>query len=82
LSAKVLKKAPAFPGPTQACSYATATCFRHKKTVHIFSPSLNNIKITSVIIAERALGFSNKYFNGHVIKNTDGGIRVINLNGV
>jgi len=38
--------------------------------------------MTNVIIAKTALGFSNKYFNGHVIKNTEGGIRVINLNGV
>jgi hypothetical protein len=62
--------------------YATTICLRHINTLQIFNDSLNNNKIITVINADTAFEFSKIYFKGHVIKNTDGGMSVINLKGV
>jgi hypothetical protein len=65
--------------PTPVIGYATFFFFRHAITLIIFSDSLNSNKTEKVIVTPGSLSM---YFNGPVIKNTDGGISVINLNGV
>jgi hypothetical protein len=62
--------------------YAVTIFLRQIITLINFKDSLRSINTIEVIMAEIASGFSNIYFRGQNIKNNDGGISVINLNGV